>query len=739
MNKEEIQKNLIFEFMRGSQAYGTNNEQSDVDIGGIALPTKKVIYGIDKFEQDDQWVDEKGVKEDKVIYNITKAVKLMCEANPNILDFLYAPERVILKTTSTWHKFIDIRDEFLSIKAKGSFQGYALSQLNRIKTHKSYILNPVQRKPLREDYGLPEQSVFPITQLEVIAKISSEYVSEDNRNDFYEELNAMMDKEGAQIFKKYISIEHYPFAIADFKKGQKEFLQMISSMSGVFLKDEFNEMAQKELSYISASYNWKRYKEWEKGRNPKRAEMERKYGFDCYSCDTEFLTESGWKYFGDITKEDCLATVYIDKKSKFRKHFGIEYQKYTDKFSGDYFGSMYHFHGNHFDSLVTPNHRMLFREFSRKNNKIIGEFKLDEAHSLPESIDFLKTINPNTKNYNNKHLLPANFPITMESYLTLMGWFLSDGTFQFRKNKNDRNLKCCVISQKKGNRLQGSMKKFYNRNKQKFSVSYYISKRSPTMIRNYVIDEHLLHIRDKSIINKLYEDCGHKKNKRIPRWIFKLSKRLMEKLFDAMVRGDGTIKNTSLKSIIYYTSIKYIADDVNELAFLCGWETYLYGPYESKTKIGDCIMYQVHVNKNVNNTRRIMPLQNLEIIKPKTKTNIVCFTVPNKTLVTRRKGHISIHGNSKHSMHLIRLLKMSVEILSGKGVLVDRTNIDRDYLMDIRNGKISYDEIMKHAESLNDEGNKLYKENKNILPLAPNYAKINNILIEVLDNHFWKN
>ena len=71
MNKSEIEKNLIFLFLRGSRAYGTNNAQSDEDVGGICLPTKKVIYGLDKFEQDDRWVDSNGEKEDKVIYNIT--------------------------------------------------------------------------------------------------------------------------------------------------------------------------------------------------------------------------------------------------------------------------------------------------------------------------------------------------------------------------------------------------------------------------------------------------------------------------------------------------------------------------------------------------------------------------------------------------------------------------------------------------------------------------------------------
>ena len=280
MNKIEIEKNTIFLFERGSQAYGTNTFQSDIDYGGVCLPSKRVLYGIEKFEQDDVWKDEKGEKVDKVIFNFNKALDLMLECNPNMLDFIYAPERVIKLTTPTWKRITDIRNEFLSMKAKWAFQGYATSQLNRIKTHRSYLLNPPKKEPTRADYDLPERSIFPETQYEVIAKLSSQYVDPDKQDEFYSEVTKMFDREGALIFKKYIPIEYYPFAIEDFKRRQKEFLHMISSVSGTFLKDEYNKMAENELRYISSMYNWKRYIDWKKGRNKKRAEIESKCGMD---------------------------------------------------------------------------------------------------------------------------------------------------------------------------------------------------------------------------------------------------------------------------------------------------------------------------------------------------------------------------------------------------------------------------------------------------------------------------
>ena len=281
MNKQEIEQNLIFMFARGSQAYGTNTPASDEDIGGVCLPTKRIIYGLDKFEQDDKnWFDASGEPVDKSIYNIVKAFQMFSENNPNMLDFLYAPPRTIKYMSPIWERVMAIRDEFLCVKAKWTYQGYAISQLNRIKTHRSYLLNPPKHKPERSAFGLGENSIFPETQTETIAKLSSTYVASDDQNSFYNEMTGLFDSEGALIFKKHIPSEYYSLAIVDFKKRQKEFLRMISSVSQHFLTDEYKDMEQKELAYIAALKDWDAYQQWAKHRNSKRAEMEAKSGYD---------------------------------------------------------------------------------------------------------------------------------------------------------------------------------------------------------------------------------------------------------------------------------------------------------------------------------------------------------------------------------------------------------------------------------------------------------------------------
>lgn len=281
MTELEIDQNTVFSFVRGSHAYGLNNAESDEDIGGVALPSRYVLAGLEEFKQKDDYVDENGEKTDKVIYNIFKAIDLLENNNPNMVDFLFAPHHCIRLLKPEWERVMSIRDSFLCKKAKWAYQGYAKNQFNRLENHRSYLLNPIKGKPNRTEFGLPENSIFPETQLGTIARLGSEYIDTGiNADKFYSEMAELFDHEGALIFKKHIDGSMYPFAIADFKRRQDEYLRMIGSVSSHFLKDEFKSMAHAELKYLAALDQWVAFKRWQKTRNPKRKILEEKCGYD---------------------------------------------------------------------------------------------------------------------------------------------------------------------------------------------------------------------------------------------------------------------------------------------------------------------------------------------------------------------------------------------------------------------------------------------------------------------------
>jgi hypothetical protein len=59
--------------------------------------------------------------------------------------------------------------------------------------------------------------------------------------------------------------------------------------------------------------------------------------------------------------------------------------------------------------------------------------------------------------------------------------------------------------------------------------------------------------------------------KKLPDWVFELSKQQTRLLLESMILGDGSIsKNTGCK--IYYTSSTFLADQFQQLCFHAGWE-----------------------------------------------------------------------------------------------------------------------------------------------------------------------
>lgn len=93
------------------------------------------------------------------------------------------------------------------------------------------------------------------------------------------------------------------------------------------------------------------------------------------------------------------------------------------------------------------------------------------------------------------------------------------------------------------------------------------------------------------------------------------------------------------------------------------------------------------------------------------------------------------HGyDTKHAMHLVRLMRMGVEILRDEIVLVKRP--DAEELLAIRNGAWTYDELLKYAEDMDNQiQNVWYKQTK--LPKHPNIKLAAKVMMKVQDI-MWK-
>lgn len=92
-------------------------------------------------------------------------------------------------------------------------------------------------------------------------------------------------------------------------------------------------------------------------------------------------------------------------------------------------------------------------------------------------------------------------------------------------------------------------------------------------------------------------------------------------------------------------------------------------------------------------------------------------------------GNADMKYDCKNMMHCFRLMAMAKEIAEGKGVILDRTGIDRDFLLDVRNRKYGYSELQKRMLALKDEMDKAI-ENSTIKDEI-DAREVNNLLLNV--------
>lgn len=258
-----MQDNTVLLVRHGSRAYGTNTASSDEDFKGVCIPTKEYFLGsLKKFEQAELH------DPDTVIYEIRKFFKLAMECNPNMVEVLFVEPEDVVFCSKLGRELLDHRDEFLSKKIKFTMIGYAVSQLHRIRLHKRWIMSPPTHSTTRAEMWLPEQTLIPADQL-MAAQAEIQKELDRFQFDFMEGL-----EESQKIEIRAIMSE----MLAELKITADKHFEAAARKIG--LDDNFIHLMQLERQYAGAKREWDQYQNWKKTRNPARAVLEEKYGYD---------------------------------------------------------------------------------------------------------------------------------------------------------------------------------------------------------------------------------------------------------------------------------------------------------------------------------------------------------------------------------------------------------------------------------------------------------------------------
>jgi predicted nucleotidyltransferase len=216
---KNLGNNIILLTIGGSYAYGTNNENSDVDIRGCALNTKMQILTNQNFEQR---VD---VNTDTTIYAFNKLVSLLSSVNPNTIELLGNKPEYYFYVHPIGQEMLDNSHLFLSKRAIYSFGGYASQQLRRLSNkanrevsqskREEYILKSVENSfyKIKQNY-----CQFPDDSIKLYADVS-------DREDYDTEI--FMD----------VNLKHYP--LRDYKDIWAEMNSVVKSYNKMGKRNQY--------------------------------------------------------------------------------------------------------------------------------------------------------------------------------------------------------------------------------------------------------------------------------------------------------------------------------------------------------------------------------------------------------------------------------------------------------------------------------------------------------------------
>jgi predicted nucleotidyltransferase len=125
---EDLSRYVVYRVGAGSRAFGLATEGSDEDRRGVYLPPAELTWSLFKPpEQIEHEAD--GVEE--VCWELEKFLRLALQANPNILETLWAPD--VLYADETGRELRALRDVFLSRHLYKTYSGYVLSQFRLMR------------------------------------------------------------------------------------------------------------------------------------------------------------------------------------------------------------------------------------------------------------------------------------------------------------------------------------------------------------------------------------------------------------------------------------------------------------------------------------------------------------------------------------------------------------------------------------------------------------------------------
>ena len=356
----------------------------------------------------------------------------------------------------------------------------------------------------------------------------------------------------------------------------------------------------------------------------------------CLTPDHDVLTTEGWVPIADVTKKHHVCALLDDGSITYTQPSEL-YQYNCDN------EDMYHIKSQQLDLMTTLNHKMYVKPRNATKHglheakTIMGKrvsYQKNGVNAQPEYTFILPAI----ENH------PAR-ELPMDPFLVFLGFWISDGwashTVRMRPGRKtaseDYLVEICQVNPIDKARL--------------LEVIREMGFTPNTSTKDKV------KIDSKQLATYFLPFSVGAPYKRLPEWVWKLSERQCQVLYEGLRRGDGSV--TKSNSDVYFTSSKHLADDVQRFALHAGWAANIKARYpvghttvlkDGRTITSKHIAYAVNIVKakcqpTVNHGHvRTQKIQKEGVVKY--TGQVYCLEVPSHVFYVRRNGLPVWTGNS---------------------------------------------------------------------------------------------
>lgn len=357
------------------------------------------------------------------------------------------------------------------------------------------------------------------------------------------------------------------------------------------------------------------------------------YTFACYDAETETLTDHGWIRHTDY--RPGMRVACVDRRTgrmTFEAPSALSVYDVADV-------PMYHFKGAGLDVKVTPKHRMLYRKHGAWRVSPVEDmeqhprvhFRSSVVWAEGQRLDYFDVPVPTSiQARNTAQVAPLRLPA--ETYLSLLGWFVSEGSVRPQMTE-------VTLTQKKPATLM-KLRRLIAES----GLSFRESLHPTTGVTSF-------DVKDADLAEHFASLGGKSADKALPAWVLDLPFDQLQVLFDALMAGDGSVDpREDRRNLAYYTTSARLADQVQEIALKLG--------YRAKLHVSPPGTY---AGPEGNPTYRVLMTEAQEIEVSLTKNlqrvsytgQVHCFTVPTGIYVTRRNGCVAVQGNTAYASYVV--------------------------------------------------------------------------------------